>query len=180
MIVMINGAFGSGKTSAAKMLQPLINNSMIYDPEEIGYMIRKLIPEECREENERTDDFQDIELWRVLTVKTAVEVRRKYNKHLIVPMTIYKEENFNHIYNGFKAIDEELYHFSLVATEETIYKRLAKRGDEFGGWQYQQAPKVVHALKDDKFGIHLITDHLETSEVVDIILRKIDQHHNHT
>ena len=79
MIVMINGAFGSGKTSAAKMLQPLINNSMIYDPEEIGYMIRKLIPEECREENERTDDFQDIELWRVLTVKTAVEVRRKYN-----------------------------------------------------------------------------------------------------
>ncbi|CAI7663318.1 unnamed protein product [Penicillium discolor] len=60
MIVMINGAFGSGKTSAAKMLQPLINNSMIYDPEEIGYMIRKLIPEEYREENERTDDFQDI------------------------------------------------------------------------------------------------------------------------
>ncbi|GAB1157095.1 tunicamycin resistance ATP-binding TmrB [Paenibacillus illinoisensis] len=178
MIVMINGAFGSGKTSAAKMLQPLINNSMIYDPEEIGYMIRKLIPEEYREENERTDDFQDIELWRVLTVKTAVEVRRKYNKHLIVPMTIYKEENFNHIYNGFKAIDDELYHFSLVATEETIFKRLAKRGDEFGGWQYQQAPKVVRALKDDKFGIHLITDHLETSEVVDIIWRKIDEHHN--
>lgn len=54
MIVMINGAFGSGKTSAGKMLRPLIDNSMIYDPEEIGYMIRKLIPEECMDENERT------------------------------------------------------------------------------------------------------------------------------
>jgi len=180
MIIMINGAFGSGKTSAAKMLQPLIKNSMIYDPEEIGYMIRKLIPEDFRDKNERTDDFQDMELWRILTVKTAIEVRRKYNKHLIVPMTIYKEENFNHIYNGFKAIDEEIYHFSLVATEETIYKRLAKRGDEFGGWQYQQASKVVHALKDEKFGIHIDTDHLETSEIMEIIWKTIAQDHNLT
>ncbi|PWW40822.1 MULTISPECIES: hypothetical protein [Paenibacillus] len=38
MIVMINGAFGSGKTSAATKLQTLIPNSMIFDPEEIGYM----------------------------------------------------------------------------------------------------------------------------------------------
>ncbi|MCP1183752.1 AAA family ATPase [Paenibacillus sp. 1781tsa1] len=75
MIIMINGAFGSGKTSAAKALQPLISNSMIYDPEEIGYMLRKLLPENYREENERTDDFQDIELWRILTVKTAKEVK---------------------------------------------------------------------------------------------------------
>jgi type IV secretory pathway ATPase VirB11/archaellum biosynthesis ATPase len=38
MIIMINGAFGSGKTSAANTLLPLIPNSMIYDPEEIGYI----------------------------------------------------------------------------------------------------------------------------------------------
>ena len=49
MIIMINGAFGSGKTSAADALQPRIENSMIYDPEEIGYMVRKLLPEEYRE-----------------------------------------------------------------------------------------------------------------------------------
>jgi hypothetical protein len=40
---MINGAFGSGKTSTAQMLQPLVANSMIFDPEEIGLMIRKII-----------------------------------------------------------------------------------------------------------------------------------------
>jgi deoxyadenosine/deoxycytidine kinase len=38
---MINGAFGSGKTTTAQMLKPLIPNSMIYDPEEVGYMLRK-------------------------------------------------------------------------------------------------------------------------------------------
>jgi len=170
---MINGAFGSGKTSAANMLQPLIKNSMIYDPEEIGYLIRKLIPEEIRKENERTDDFQDIELWRILTVKTAREVQRKYKKHLIVPMTIYKEQNFEYIYNGLKEIDEHIYHFCLIASEETLYERLAKRGDEYGGWQYQQAAKCVSAFADNKFQLHIPSDHLKTSEIIDIILNNI-------
>lgn len=38
MIIMINGAFGVGKTTIANMLQNEIKNSMIYDPEEIGYI----------------------------------------------------------------------------------------------------------------------------------------------
>lgn len=84
MIIMINGAFGSGKTSTAQMLQPLVANSMIFDPEEIGFMIRKIIPEEVRHNHEQTDDFQDIELWKILTVKVAGEVKKKYQKHLIV------------------------------------------------------------------------------------------------
>ncbi|OMF17485.1 tunicamycin resistance protein [Paenibacillus amylolyticus] len=173
MIIMINGAFGSGKTSAAEALQSLVANSMIYDPEEIGYMLRKLLPENCREERERTDDFQDIELWRILTVKTAKEVKQKYNKHLIIPMTIYKEENFHYIYSGLKEIDQDIHHFCLTATEETIYHRLAKRGDVFGGWQHQQAPKCVAAFKDEQFQTHIATDHLETSEIIDIILNKV-------
>lgn len=89
MIVMINGAFGAGKTTIAEMLLPLIPNSMIYDPEEVGYMLRKIVTEEIRLEKERTDDFQDIELWRILVVKVANELKQKYDKHLIVPMTIY-------------------------------------------------------------------------------------------
>ena len=60
VIIMINGTFGSGKTSAANILQSLISNSMIYDPEEIGYMLRNIINEETRLEEERTDDFQDL------------------------------------------------------------------------------------------------------------------------
>ncbi|PQP80758.1 tunicamycin resistance protein [Paenibacillus sp. PCH8] len=129
MIIMINGAFDSGKTSSAEALQPLIANSMIYDPEEIGYMLRKLLPESCREERERTDDFQDIELWKILTVKTA--------------------------------------------KEETIYHRLAKRGDEFGGWQYQQTPKCVEAFKNEQFQIRIDTDYLETSEIIELILKMV-------
>lgn len=36
MIIMINGAFGVGKTTTAEALHKKMENSMIYDPEMIG------------------------------------------------------------------------------------------------------------------------------------------------
>ena len=43
MIIMINGAFGVGKTTIANELLKEIKNSMIYDPEEVGFMLRNII-----------------------------------------------------------------------------------------------------------------------------------------
>ncbi|SFD56749.1 hypothetical protein SAMN05216378_0468 [Paenibacillus catalpae] len=131
------------------MLQPLVANSMIFDSEEIGLMLRKVIPEEVRHSHEQTDDFQDIELWKIFTVTVAGEVKKKYQKHLIVPMTLYQEENFNYNYNGFKVLDKQLYHFCLIASEDTIHNRLIKRGDGAGGWSFQRTVKCVEAFKKD-------------------------------
>lgn len=170
---MINGAFGSGKTSAAKMLQPLIPNSMIYDPEEIGYMLRNIINEETRFEEERTDDFQDLELWRILTVKTANELMNKYKKHLIVPMTIYKADHFEYILNGFKSFDQDVFHFCLIASGDTIKKRIEGRGDHFGLWYQTHTKAGVLAFKDKRFREHIETDHIGTEEVVRLILKKL-------
>jgi uridine kinase len=36
MIIMINGAFGAGKTTVANKLLKLMPNCMLYDPEEVG------------------------------------------------------------------------------------------------------------------------------------------------
>lgn len=173
MIVMINGAFGSGKTTTANRLLPLLPNSMIFDPEEIGYMVRKIIPEEIRFQDERTDDFQDIELWRVLTVKTAMELKRKYNKHLIVPMTLYKTHNFEYIYNGLHSMDKDLFHFCLIASKDTIFERLTTRGDKLGGWTFEQTERCVNALRDNRFQEHIITDQLDTESVIERILARI-------
>lgn len=46
MIIMINGSFGSGKTTAANLLLRMLPDSMIFDPEEIGYMLRKIVRED--------------------------------------------------------------------------------------------------------------------------------------
>lgn len=173
MIVMINGAFGAGKTTIAEMLLPLIPNSMIYDPEEVGFMLRKIVTEEIRLEKERTDDFQDIELWRILVVKVANELKQKYDKHLIVPMTIYKSQNFEYIYNGFKNIDKDLYHFCLIASEQTLHKRLTERGDKPGGWTFQQSEKCRNILRDVRFEEHIVTDELDKDEIIDKIILRI-------
>lgn len=173
MIIMINGAFGSGKTSAAQMLQPLIPDSMIFDPEEVGYMLRKTISEDVCFENERTDDFQDLELWRILTVKTVLELKSKYKRHLIVPMTIYKADNFDYIFNGLRSIDQDFFHFCLLASEDTIKNRIENRGDTFGTWYQNHTKAGVIAFRDIKFQEHIDTDHLETEDIINIILLKI-------
>jgi hypothetical protein len=169
MIIMINGAFGSGKTSAASMLQPLIPNSMIFDPEEIGFMLRKIVIGDIRLEEERTDDFQDLELWKVLTVKVAQELKNKYNKHLIIPMTIYKTDNFEYIYNGLREVDKDIFHFCLIASEKTIHKRLSNRGDTPNGWTFQKSKKCIDAFKHSRFQEYIVTDEIGTKEVVESI-----------
>ncbi len=175
MIVMINGSFGSGKTTAANKLSQLLPNSMIFDPEEVGYMLRKITSEEQRFEEERTDDFQDIELWKNLTVNIAKELKNKYNKHLIVPMTIYKTQNFEYISKGLQDIDSNLYHFCLIASEETLQERMTLRGDTPGGWTYQQIRKCIHLLNEAKFQEHILTDNMEPDEVVNKILTRITE-----
>jgi adenylate kinase family enzyme len=170
---MINGAFGSGKTTLAELLSNELSNSMIFNPEEIGYMLRNLISVEDRDLNERTDDFQDIKLWKNITLQVARELKIKYKKDLIVPMTIHKSANFEYIYNGFKELDDSLYHFCLIASEETLKKRLTIRGDVIGGWQFQQIDKCIKAFKDNRFEEFIISDNLDTSEISDIILKKI-------
>lgn len=173
LIIMINGAFGVGKTTTAMSLLHSVPNSIIFDPEEIGQMLRKIIDDETRLIEEQTSDFQDMELWRILTVNTAKELKLKYNKNLIVPMTIYKTDYFDYIYNGFKSIDKDTYHFCLIANEDTIYKRLLERGDEVGGWSFQQTKKCVTALRHDRFKEHIVTDELDIDEITNKIIHRI-------
>jgi tRNA uridine 5-carbamoylmethylation protein Kti12 len=173
MIIMINGAFGVGKTSVANELQKSINNSMIFDPEEIGYMVRNIITEEIAHPYEKTDNFQDYQLWKQLVVNVASLLKRTYDKDLIVPMTIYNKGYFKYIFNGFKEIDEETFHFCLTAKEETIYERLRKRGESEGNWCFQQTRKCVDGYKDRCFENFINTDGVNINDIVNIIKQKV-------
>ena len=100
MIIMINGAFGVGKTTTAEALHAKIPNSMIFDPEIIGGMLRYVIPHQIQQVEATTGDFQDFVLWKELTVETAKRLTRHYNMHLIVPMTIRELPYFEYITTG--------------------------------------------------------------------------------
>jgi deoxyadenosine/deoxycytidine kinase len=69
MIIFINGSFGVGKSSVAELLIKKVPNSLLFDAEEIGYMLRKIY-----KHIDNPEDFQDFPAWRDLTVKTAAHL----------------------------------------------------------------------------------------------------------
>ncbi|MBO4951035.1 MAG: AAA family ATPase [Clostridia bacterium] len=177
MIIMINGPFGVGKTTVAELLHQKLKNSMIYDPEEVGFMLRNIITDEVKLPKEKTDDFQDLILWKELTVTVAEKLVNTYHKTLIVPMTICNHECFSHIKSGFESIDET-YHFCLLASEETVHERLSKRGDEAGSWAFQQTERCLNAYNADlsEFEKVIYTDELTENEVCEAILSALTSH----
>ncbi|MDW0117932.1 AAA family ATPase [Sporosarcina thermotolerans] len=173
MIVMINGAFGVGKTSVANKLLQKLDGAMLFDPEEVGYMLRHIIPEDEKLEHERTGDFQDLDMWKPLTVEVAKQLRETYGKDLIVPMTIYTKEYFDTIHSGFLQIDPETYHFCLTAKKETIHDRLIERGEEEGNWCFAQTDKCLEGFKNPCLGQFISTDDASIEEIAKFICKEI-------
>ncbi|WP_128893943.1 AAA family ATPase [Longirhabdus pacifica] len=174
MIVMINGAFGVGKTTVANQLLSKLENSMIFDPEMIGMLLREMLPASIRESEASTGDFQDFVLWRQQTVTTADQLISLYKTTLIVPMTIRNIHYFQYNYDGFKAIDPDTYHFCLMASESTITDRLKKRGETEGNWCFQQTKKCLHAFEGGQFQPYINTEHKHVDDVVDEIMSQIN------
>jgi deoxyadenosine/deoxycytidine kinase len=59
IFVLINGPFGIGKTTSARLVVERFPNSMLFDPEEIGAFLRRLLGNLVA-----ASDYQDLELWR--------------------------------------------------------------------------------------------------------------------
>ena len=179
MIIMINGPFGVGKTTVSHMLKTSISSSMIFDPEEVGFMLRNIVTEDVRLDSESTGDFQDLIPWKELFVDVAEKLSKTYKKDLIIPMTIRNKEYFSYIKKRLEKIDSEVYHFCLLASKEIIHKRLSDRGDAYGSWAFQQTDKCLKAFQDDRelFATLVSTDNISEDEVHEYILKYIAEHH---
>lgn len=95
MIIFVNGAFGVGKTTVAKLLIKALPNSLLFDPEEIGFFLRNVLGP-----IDKRDDFQHYPIWRKLTVSTAQLLKQTYKRDLVIPMTIWRPEYFNEVITG--------------------------------------------------------------------------------
>ncbi|TDL32707.1 tunicamycin resistance protein [Jeotgalibacillus sp. S-D1] len=175
MIIMINGAFGVGKTTVSNMLANEIKDSMIFDPEIIGQALRHMLPEKIKQQEAATGDFQDFKLWKELTVKSAKSIIDTYQINLIVPMMLRKQEYYTYLFNGFKEIDDQTFHFCLTAKQETIFQRLQKRGEEEGDWCFQQTAKCLQAYDEFDFSEYIDTDDRSIDFIVDTIMGRIQR-----
>lgn len=91
MIIWVNGAFGVGKFSVAAELRNRIPDATLYDPEEVGFMLRNLLPG-------RAADFQDLPPWCPLVAATAIELLSYTGGPLIAPMSLLREDYAEEIF----------------------------------------------------------------------------------
>ena len=118
MIIWINGAFGAGKTTLSEELQRRLPDAMLYDPEYVGYILRRWVPAA------ESGDFQDIPAWRKLAAEFAVTLRAEYQRTLVVPMTVvntaYREEIFGQIGKA----GERILHVFLDIPADELRRRI--------------------------------------------------------
>lgn len=173
MIILVNGAFGVGKTTVAEKLHEDIDNSMLYDPEIVGYMLREMLPPDIKKQESPKGDFQDFLLWKEIVVEMARRLKRQYGMHLIVPMTIRNHTYYTDVIEGFKDIDSDTRSFCLTASKKTIHQRLIERGETEGDWCFQQTDDCLKSYATNDFGVEIDTEHQSVAEIIDQLFLQI-------
>ena len=171
MIIFVNGAFGVGKTTTAQKIVELLPNSMLYDPEEVGYMLWNILRPIGLD-----GDFQDYAAWRPLVASVAEGLRDAYKRTLVIPMTIWKKTYFTEVTDGLRRVDPDFHHFCLAAPLETIHGRLRQRAEQAeGAWAFQQTAKCVQAFQSPMFDERIDTAALGPDDIAAQILARVGQ-----
>lgn len=169
MIIWLNGAFGAGKTTAAYELHRRLPESFVYDPENIGYFLRKNTPPECDQ-----PDFQDIPLWRSFNYETLKRIAEHYSGTVLVPMTLVNRDYFEEIIGKLRADGIEIKHFILYASRETILRRLRARNLRLSilgreSFAVSAIPRCLDFFDHQVTEIRLPTDTMTIDEVVEAV-----------
>ena len=152
MILLINGAFGIGKTSLARELSRRIPRSGIYDPELLGLVLQRAL----RLFGRNVGDFQDLRLWRRLT-PLGIRLARLRFQTVIVPIGISDPVVLRDIMSAAGQFDPDTRHFCLTAPIEVVHGRLAGRGAsrDANAWEYRRAIECCAAHAGPEFSLHL-------------------------
>lgn len=119
MIVWLNGTHGVGKTTTSRLLQPLLPDARLLDPEKVGETLMDIRPT-LRE----TDDFQHWDPWRPLVVETARQVLQYAGGILVMPQTVLVERYWREIAAGLAGHGIPVLHFVLHTDQRTLRHRI--------------------------------------------------------
>ncbi|MGV0024265.1 AAA family ATPase [Phormidesmis priestleyi] len=152
MIVWLNGAFGVGKTQTAFELHSRIPGSFVFDPEQIGFSLRRVVPPSMHR------DFQDYPVWREFTFSGLRYVAENFAGVIIVPMTVVNPLYYDQTVGALRREEFQVHHFTLLASRDTVLRRLRQRGDGINSWGAHQLDRCLTSLSDERFSIHLNTE----------------------
>jgi hypothetical protein len=145
VILLLNGAFGIGKTTVARLLVARLENAVLFDPEPIGVVLQRI---------SRAEDFQDLRSWRRLTV-AGLRLTRLVYRNIVVPMAFSNPEYLRQIHDALSRFEPRVLHVCLVAPLEEVYTRLRGRGTDCGEWELRRAAECCEMHVRDEFARHV-------------------------
>jgi hypothetical protein len=118
----------------------------------------------------RIADYQDLRLWRRLTVWGAWLLRRALRRHLIVPMAIVRADYFAEITDGLRKADPDLRCVRLTVGEDTLRRRIVESRDRgAAAWRLAHVARGLALAADAAFGMPVSTDGRTAAEVAEAV-----------
>jgi predicted kinase len=148
VFVLINGAFGIGKTTVARRVRALLPGAVLFDPEWIGFALRRLpgVP--------KTDGYQNLRSWRRLSILGA-RALGSVSRVVLLPMSFSDPAVLAEIRSGLTAGGRPVHHFCLVAPLDVVQARLTCRGEPIDDprwtWVHRRAAECVVAHRGAEF-----------------------------
>lgn len=175
-VAWINGAFGAGKTTVATGLLEALPGARLFDPEIIGSAMHYL------GEDNPTDDFQDIALWRRMVADTAVALMDLHGQDLVVPMTLVVEPYVNEIVERIEAAGHRVEMFWLELPRDELARRITAQvlveddpvaDAEVRQWRLDQIDRCQAAAAADHTGEAVPNHGRPPADTVGDILRRL-------
>jgi hypothetical protein len=177
MIVLINGSFGVGKTTVARLLVDRIPQSILFDPEIIGFVLRRL-PRFVPLDGRGSDDYQDIALWRRLASLMPALLDKIGRRNVIVPMAFSNLDYLSQVRSGFARYAIPVHHFCLTASLTVVQSRLLNRGldpnSAEGRWVFSKAAYCCRVHSAPEFAEHVMTDERLPEDIANDIQGRIN------
>jgi hypothetical protein len=118
-MLWINGPFGVGKTTTARIVREREPSWRLFDPESVGYMLRANLADVD------AYDFQDLPAWRALVPLVASEIASGTGDNLLAVQTVLVEEYWLELERGFDAQGLQVRHVLLDADDAALRARIA-------------------------------------------------------
>jgi hypothetical protein len=173
LIIWLNGAFGSGKTTLTGELHRRLPDAVIFDPELVGYVLTKAVPSP-------TGDYQDLPSWRHLVTEHALTLRRFHAATLIVPMTLVNRQYFDEIIGTLREAGEKVLHVFLDLPADILESRIRaqvvcpgdpERDEIARQWRLKNIERCVAAAKEQpEDTVMLQSDLMDPSQLADAVL----------
>jgi predicted kinase len=169
MVVFINGSFGIGKTTVARLLAAQLPRSVVFNPEPMGVILMHF----AAIGRPRKDDFQDLAGWRRLTAR-AVRLASRLRRTVIVPMAFTNLAYLGEVLSYLRDRGVPTFHFCLTAPHSVVLERLHAR-QSLGPtpWQLRRSAECCAAHQAPEFAEHVPTHDRTARDVANDIATRI-------